>query len=239
MKRWITPLACSAILIVFASGCATKKFVREHVGAAETKIGQRVETQETRLQDTTQRTTANTQAIDAAGQRLQTLDGRIVTLDGRVGEVAGVAADAKREVGVVANNLKDTEAQLTQRIANRNNYSTMDTIVVYFDFNKADLKDDGFNELREVVKALKANPNVIVELQGFADPRGTDRYNNQLTRERVDAVIRHLVRDQGIDLRRIHAVGMGKVAPQAGEKQTNQSMAKARRVEIRLLAPQS
>ena len=239
MKHWITPLACSAILIVFASGCATKKFVREHVGAAETKIGQRVETQETKLQDTTQRTTANAQAIDAAGQKIQTLDGRIVTLDSRVGEATTLATDAKKDAATVANNLKETEAQLSQRFANRNNYSTMDTIIVYFDFNKADLKDDGFNELREVVKALKSNPNVIVELQGFADPRGTDRYNNQLTRERVDAVIRHLVRDQGIDLRRIHAVGMGKVAPEPGQKPTNQSMAKARRVEIRLLGPQS
>jgi len=232
MKRWITPLACSAVLIVLATGCATKKFVREHVGASETKIGQRVDTQETKLQDTTQRTTANSQAIDAAGQRIQTLDGRL-------GEVAGVANDAKRDVGVVANSLKETEAQLSQRIANRNNYSTMETIIVYFDFNKSDLKDAGFNELREMVKALKANPNAIIELQGFADPRGTDRYNYQLTRERVDAVARYLVREQGIDLRRIHSVGMGKIAPAAGEKQTNESMAKARRVEIRLLAPQS
>ena len=110
---------------------------------------------------------------------------------------------------------------------------------IYFDFAKADLKDDGINELREVAKALKADPNAVLELQGFADARGPDRYNYQLTRERVDSVVRYLVMNEGVDLRRIAAVGMGKVALTAGEKADKDTYAKMRRVEMRLLAPQS
>jgi hypothetical protein len=43
----------------------------------------------------------------------------------------------------------------------------------------------------------------------------------------------------GIDIRRIHSVGMGKVVLAAGEKASNDTYAKARRVDIRLLSPQS
>jgi OmpA-OmpF porin, OOP family len=124
-------------------------------------------------------------------------------------------------------------------VANRNKYAMVETKTVYFDFNKADLKDEGINELEDVAKALQADVNAVVELQGFADARGADRYNYQLTRERVDAVARYLVMRGGIDIRRIHSVGMGKVVLAAGEKASNDTYAKARRVDIRLLSPQS
>ena len=139
----------------------------------------------------------------------------------------------------VATAQREAESSFNQRFANRNKFSVIDTKVVYFDFNKTDLRDETINELAEIAKALKADPNAILELQGFADPRGSDRYNYQLTRERVDAVVRYLVDNQGIDLRRLYGVGMGKVAPAPGEKQTKDTLAKSRKVELRLVAPQS
>jgi outer membrane protein OmpA-like peptidoglycan-associated protein len=71
-----------------------------------------------------------------------------------------------------------------------------------------------------VAKGVGADSDAVLELQGFADPRGSDRYNSQLARERVEAVIRYLVQDHGIELRQIRAVAMGKVALGAGEKAT-------------------
>jgi OOP family OmpA-OmpF porin len=127
----------------------------------------------------------------------------------------------------------------TQRFANRNKYAMIDTKLVYFDFNKSDIRDEGMAELDDVARALKADPNAVLELQGFADQRGTDRYNYQLTRDRVDAVVRYLVQRHGIDLRRIHAVGMGKATLEAGQKGNKETFAKSRRVEMRLLSPQS
>ena len=239
MKRPITLVLLTVGLVVLASGCATNKFVREQVGATETKITQRVATQESQLRDTTDKTGKNTQAIEATGQRLQTFDTRL----GEVGTVANDAktgaADAKQQVESVSNSLRVTQTEFSQRWANRNQYSAMETISVFFDFNRADLKDQGMTELEEVAKALKANPNAVLELQGFADQTGGDRYNNQLTRERVDSVARYLVQRHSIDLRRIYAVGMGKEARTAGEKATRETNAKSRRVDIRLLAPQS
>jgi outer membrane protein OmpA-like peptidoglycan-associated protein len=232
MKRLMSLLIVTGTVAVLLSACATKGFVREQVGSTETRLGQRVEEQGGQLRQTAERTAANTQALDSAGQKLQGLDSRL-------GEVAAVADGAKREVSSVASAQKEAEAAAMQRFANRNRYSPVEQKAIYFDFDKADLKDDGINELQEVARALKADPNAVLELQGFADPRGSDRYNYQLTRERVDAVTRFLVQRHDIDLRRIHAVGMGKQALRPGDKPTRDTLAKSRRVEIRVLAPQS
>jgi outer membrane protein OmpA-like peptidoglycan-associated protein len=232
MNRKLTALLLCVGIGMFASACATKKFVREQVGATETKLSQRADTQDSKLRETSDRTAANSQALDTAGQRIQ-------GLEARVGEAGALAGDAKRDAGRVADAQREAENQFTQRFANRNKYSMVETKSIYFDFNKADLRDDGINELEDVAKALTADPNAVLELQGFADPRGSSRYNYQLTRDRVDTVVRHLVQRYGIDLRRIYAVGMGKVVPAVGEKPTKDSFAKSRRVEMRLLAPQS
>jgi len=231
-NRQIAALVLCGGLGVLFSACATKGFVREQVGTTETRITQRVDSTETKLKDTSDRTTSNTQALEAAGQRLQTLDGRL-------GEVGTLASDAKKDAAQVAAAQKESEAAFNQRFANRKKYAMVETKSVFFDFNKADLKDEGFTDLEDVAKALKADPNAVLELQGFADPRGTERYNYVLTRDRVDAVVRYLVQRHNIDLRRISAVGMGKIALAAGEKGDKDTYAKSRRVEIRLLAPQS
>jgi outer membrane protein OmpA-like peptidoglycan-associated protein len=231
-NRQLAALVLCGGVGVLLSACATKGFVREQVGTTETRITQRVDSTETKLRDTSDRTTSNTQALEAAGQRLQSLDGRL-------GEVGTLASDAKKDAAQVAAAQKESEAAFNQRFANRNKYAMVETKSVFFDFNKADLKDEGFTELEDVAKALKADPNAVLELQGFADPRGTDRYNYVLTRDRVDAVVRYLVQRHNIDLRRISAVGMGKIAVASGEKGDKDTYAKSRRVEIRLLAPQS
>jgi len=231
-NRQIAALVLCGGLGVLFSACATKGFVREQVGTTETRITQRVDSTETKLRETSDKTTSNTQALEAAGQRLQ-------TLDGRVGEVGTLASDAKKDAAQVAAAQKEAETAFNQRFANRNKYAMVETKSVFFDFNKSDLRDEGINELEDVAKALKSDPNAVLELQGFADPRGTDRYNYVLTRDRVDAVVRYLVQRHNIDLRRIAAVGMGKIALAAGEKGDKDTYAKSRRVEIRLLAPQS
>jgi outer membrane protein OmpA-like peptidoglycan-associated protein len=234
----MTVVLCGGIGVL-ASACATKGFVREQVGTSETRLSQRVDTQETQLRQTTERATATAQTLESTGQKVQGLDTRVTGLDSRVTEVGTLASDAKKDAAAVAATQREAEAQFNQKFANRNRYAPVETKIIYFDFNKASLRDEGINELAEIARALKADPNAVLELQGFADSRGSAQYNYQLTRERVDAVVRHLVQQHGVDLRRIHAVGMGKIGLPAGEKPTRDALAKSRRVEIRLVAPQS
>ena len=235
MKHLTASLILCTGVALLGSACATKGYVREQVGTSETKLSTRVDGTEAALQDPNDKTAANAQAIDATRKDLQGLDGKVV-------QVGSLAADAKKQAESASEAVRDTDSRLqalNTRMTNRNKFAMVETKSVYFDFDKAALRDEGVNDIEEVAKALKADPNAVVELQGFADARGAERYNYQLTRERVDAVARYLVQRHGIELRRIHAVGMGKVVLAAGERGGNEAYAKARRVDIKLLSPQS
>ncbi|PYN85998.1 MAG: hypothetical protein DMD87_20830 [Candidatus Rokuibacteriota bacterium] len=227
-RRPVSLILCGGVaLLGFA--CATKNFVQEQVSVTESKLSQQMtatETlQETRLRETTDRVGEARQAIDVADQRLN-------GLDLRVGEVGARASGAETRA-------RDVEARLSQRFAGRNNYRLLETKSVYFDSGHTEVRSQDIDELAAVAKALTADPNAILELQGFADARGSDRYNRELARERVEAVMRHLVQHHGIELRQLRAISMGKVALVAGEKASPDALARARRVDIRLLAPWS
>ncbi len=243
MTRQLASLILCSGFAVLASACVTKSFVQEQVNAAksvvqeqvsatETKLTQRVDTQEMKLRETSDRAAASRQATAAADQRLK-------GLDMRVGEVGAVASDAKTRAQLAAEATHDAAARLSQRLADRNRYRLVETRSIYFDSDRADIRSEGVWELEDLAKALRADANAVLELQGFADPRGSDRYNDQLTRERLEAVIRYLVQRHSIELRQMQAVGMGKVALDANQKASPETLAKNRRVDIRLLTPWS
>jgi len=49
---------------------------------------------------------------------------------------------------------------------------------------------------------------MIVQLGGFTDTKGTKNYNYALAQRRVEAVRRFLA-EKGVQLSRVHAIGMG------------------------------
>jgi peptidoglycan-associated lipoprotein len=211
MGRQLAFLVLCSGFILLISGCATKSFVETQLSATEAKLTQRADTQEAKLRETADRAGASRQAID---------------------EMGALASDAKTR----AASALDAEAQLAQRLADRNKFRLLETRSIYFDSGKTEIRSGDMSELEDVAKALKADANAILELQGFADPRGHDRQNNELARERVEAVTRYLVQRYDIELRQLRGFAMGKVAV---EKPSPEAFAKARRVDIRLLAPWS
>jgi outer membrane protein OmpA-like peptidoglycan-associated protein len=222
--------------ILLGSACATKTFVQEQVSATETKLTQdltqRTAEQDTKLRDTSDRVGETRQAVEVADQRLN-------GLDLRVGEVSSRTSSAETRADQATAAARDAEARLAQRLAGRNRYRLLETRAVYFESGRTELRSQDTGELDEAAKALVADPNAILELQGFADSRGSDRYNFELARDRVEAVMRYLVQRHGTELRQVRYITMGKVEPVAGEKPTAETLAKARRVDLRLLAPWS
>ena len=228
MRRLVSLILCGGVATL-GGACATKSFVREEVGATERKITEQRTTaenlQEAKLRETADRVGETRQAVDVADQRIN-------GLDLRVGEAGARASDAERGA-------RDVEARLSQRLASRNRYRLVETKSVYFDSGQTEVRSQDADELESVAKALTADPNAVVELQGFADVRGSDRSNRELARERVEAVMRYLVQHHGIELRQASAIAMGKAALATGEKPSSEILAKARRVDIRLLTPWS
>ena len=82
-----------------------------------------------------------------------------------------------------------------------------------------------------MVKELKANPNLTVELVGYTDMKGAREYNYNLSQRRVDAVRRFLV-EKGVQTGRIQADGLGALGDRGVPE------AQKRRVSARLMIEQ-
>ncbi len=79
---------------------------------------------------------------------------------------------------------------------------------VHYDLNKATIRSDARPELDRLVKYLKDNPTIRVEMSSHTDSRGSAAYNQRLSKQRADAVKAYLVQN-GIDASRIISVGYG------------------------------
>ena len=73
------------------------------------------------------------------------------------------------------------------------------------------------------------NPNVNVDLLGFADERGTEEYNIKLSQKRADAVAK-MLSDAGVDPSRLNATGKGEDI--SIDKSTPEAYQLARRVSF-------
>lgn len=60
---------------------------------------------------------------------------------------------------------------------------------IYFDFDKADIRDESIVELNKLLVFLNANPSVVVEISGHTDSRGDDDYNLRLSDRRAKSVV--------------------------------------------------
>ncbi len=79
---------------------------------------------------------------------------------------------------------------------------------IYYDFNKASLRETSKIELNKLASMLKETPGVIVQISAHTDTRGTIDYNLKLSAARAKAVVNYLV-SKGIDRNRLIAKGYG------------------------------
>jgi outer membrane protein OmpA-like peptidoglycan-associated protein len=83
-------------------------------------------------------------------------------------------------------------------------------VKIYFDYNKADLRDDHLPILTKAVKTLEKNPDASILITGNCDTRGSDEYNMKLGAKR-STVVKDYMLDNGITEDRIKIVSRGKL----------------------------
>ena len=102
--------------------------------------------------------------------------------------------------------------------------------VVYFDFDKSDIKPEFLDTLTAHAKYLVANPSQKIRIEGYTDERGTVEYNIALGDRRAQAVRRFML-FQGVSESQITTVSYGEAHPaDAGHDET--AWAKNRRSVI-------
>ncbi len=79
---------------------------------------------------------------------------------------------------------------------------------IHYDFDKDNIRKDAARILDELVRTLRDNPTLEIELGSHTDSRGVDIYNLDLSQRRARSVVNYLV-SRGISRTRLTAKGYG------------------------------
>lgn len=109
---------------------------------------------------------------------------------------------------------------------------------IYFDTAKSDIKPASDAVLHELGKIFLQWPQLVIEVGGHADARGSDQYNLDLSQRRADSVRNWFLQNYPqIDQTKLVAKGYGESLPVASNK-TVEGMTQNRRVEFKVLNPE-
>ncbi len=104
---------------------------------------------------------------------------------------------------------------------------------IFFDFDKATLRNESYPELNRLLEFMNNYPNMRINILGHTDNIGAEAYNQQLSERRAEAVARFL-RVNGINTDRLIVEGKGESAPVA-TNETEQGRQQNRRVEFEII----
>lgn len=99
-----------------------------------------------------------------------------------------------------------------------------------FDYDKSVIRPKYYADLDEVVRILKENPYLNIEIQGHTCNIGSQKYNKPLSDRRAKAVVDYLTK-KGIPAERLQWMGYGLLNPAASNK-TEEGRELNRRVEL-------
>ncbi len=94
---------------------------------------------------------------------------------------------------------------------------------VFYDFDKADIRQESTAALDKLVTLLTDNPNITIELSAHCDFRGSDAYNKRLSQARAESCVNYLIA-HGIAKERLTPVGYGKEKPKTVRKKLTEKI---------------
>ena len=121
----------------------------------------------------------------------------------------------QEQVKALVNPKESRDTTLQFALANISAPTLIDNI--FYDFDKATLRDSSKTALDQLVALLKENPHVTIELSAHCDYKGSAEYNKRLSQRRAEAVVAYLIA-HGIAADRLTPVGYGKERPKKIKK---------------------
>ncbi|MEK7828936.1 MAG: OmpA family protein, partial [Deltaproteobacteria bacterium] len=98
----------------------------------------------------------------------------------------------------------------------------------FFAVDSAELNKSDLEILDKDVEWLGKNPDIKINVRGYADERGSDEYNLKLSEKRAKSVMDYLVK-KGIDPKRMKFIGFGRVI---SADKSEETMRQNRRVDF-------
>jgi len=217
-------------LEVEGRGGSSGELMADKVRFTETdmRVARSVESRAAPLEDRASTTETKLSQVEENAQRLS----------GQLDELAAVANTAKggaRAAQETADAAVAGVNETNERISALDDYVPQTTTAVNFKVNSARLTDDAKTKLDELATRALNTKGYVIEVSGYTDATGSIQKNRVLSQNRADAVIRYLVENHQIPLRRVVTpYGYGKTNPVA-DNTTREGREQNRRVEIKLL----
>jgi len=127
----------------------------------------------------------------------------------------------------------EAEALATRERAVAAARATLDELV-FFDYDKSNIREDAAAVLRRKADVLRASPQVQIRVQGHADERGSTEYNLALGNRRAESVRQFLV-GFGLAESRFFIISYGEEQPlEAASNET--AWARNRRAQFEITA---
>ena len=102
---------------------------------------------------------------------------------------------------------------------------------ILFDSSSDKIKKESYDVLQQMVQIIKQHPEAVFELAGYTDSTGPEKFNVNLSKNRVTAVRNYLVNEKGFSPKNIVIQYFGEANPIASNS-TREGRRKNRRVEV-------
>jgi outer membrane protein OmpA-like peptidoglycan-associated protein len=199
-----------------------------------------------RFNDTDLRTARTVEAnVTPVENRVGEAEGRIgqveqnsQRLSGQLDELAAVS-NAARGGAKAAQETADAAvagvSATNERISALDDYQVQNNTSILFRVGSAVLSPQSKQQLDQIAQQALQAKGYVLEVSGFASADGSTEANRRLSQRRADTVIRYLVENHNIPLRRIVTpYGYGEAQPVA-ENTTREGREQNRRVEVKVL----
>ena len=168
---------------------------------------------------------------DRLEERTEIMSGQITELN----EAFGVTRSEARQAQRTADRAIARADMTDKRVSALDEYQEAHMLLIAFTFNSSSLSGDARTQLDGLARLTNNVKGYLIEVKGFASSDGDDNYNALLSQRRAETVVRYLIENHQISLRRIITPhGYGELSPVA-ENSSAQGRQQNRRVEIRIL----
>ncbi len=213
------------------------RFTKDDLWVAQT-VQNRVRPVEVRLEDAENRlgrSEENAQHLSGQVDELMAISNAARGGAKAAQETADAAQLAAKSAQESANTANAGVRAANERIVSLDDFEVRQSTVVNFDAGSSALSSDAKALLDRLASEAKAERGYVIEVTGYASSDGDEAFNRRLSEQRANAVVRYLVEQSQIPLRRVTTpFGYGEGLPVA-DNSTKKGRIQNRRVEVRIL----
>ncbi|MFL6253587.1 MAG: OmpA family protein [Pyrinomonadaceae bacterium] len=176
--------------------------------------------------------------VGAAEGRIGEVEQNATRLSGQLDELAAVS-NAARGGAKAAQETADAAVAgvnaTNERISALDDYQSQTSQSILFKVGSATLSPEAKQQLDQVAQQAGTAKGYVLQVSGFASSDGSTEANRRLSQRRAETVIRYLVENHQIPLRRIITpYGYGELQPVA-DNTSREGREQNRRVEVQVL----